>query len=87
VAGGAALFGILSLVIGRGPSTPDKFSSVIMIVVGVVCVVGALAPGTRLRGAFSHGKGRSVPIGSAGRAILLIASLVMFIEALRGLTQ
>jgi len=47
----------------------------------------ALAPGTRLRGAFSHGKGPSVPIGSAGRLITLIAAAVILTVGVRGLLR
>lgn len=77
--------GKIAAVIGRGPSTPDKLTSVIMIVLGVGRLVGALSPTTRLRGAFSHGKGPSVPIGSAGRVILFIAAVVMFTVGIQGL--
>jgi hypothetical protein len=70
---------------GRGPSTPDKLTSVIAMVLGIVLLVGAFLPATRLRGAFSYGKGPSVPIGSAGRLILFIAAVVMFAVGIQGL--
>jgi len=82
------LFHILNLflsVIGHGPSRPDAVGSVIMVVLGMLLGYAALAPGTRLRGAFSHGKGPSVPIGSAGRLITLIAAAVMLTVGVRGL--
>jgi uncharacterized protein YacL len=80
-----AQFAILSLAIGHGPATPGTFGSIIMIVLGILFVALALAPGTRLRGAFSHGKGSSVPIGSAGRVITLLIALVLLTVGLQGI--
>jgi hypothetical protein len=52
-------FGVFCLAIGRGPATQDTFGSIVIIVLGIALSVAALAPGTRLRGAFAHGKGPS----------------------------
>lgn len=72
------------LVIGNGPSTPSVFSRVIMFMLGVFITILACSPNVRLRGAFMHGKGPSVPIGSAGRVILFIAALVLIYVSVRG---
>jgi len=71
-------FGILSLAIGHGPETPGTVGSMIMIVLGIVFGVAALAPGT-------HGKGSRVPIGSAERVIMLLVVFVLLTVGLRGL--
>ena len=72
----------VGLVIGHGPSTRGLISRVIMFALGILFAALAVAPGTRLRGAFMHGKGPSLPIGSAGRLILGLVALVMFLLAL-----
>ena len=83
-------FGLLVVtfnVIGHGPSAPGKFSDVIMLILGIMFAAGAVHPKTRLRAAFSHGKGPSVPVGSAGRVILFLLALVLSYEGARGLLQ
>jgi hypothetical protein len=80
-------FGVFCLAIGRGPATQDTFGSIVIIVLGIALSVAALAPGTRLRGAFAHGKGPSVPIGSAGRVITLLIALVLLTVGLAGLVH
>lgn len=73
-----------SLVIGNGPSTPSMFGRVIMLVLGMFIAIAACSPNARLRGAFMHGKGPSVPIGSAGRVILFFIALVLIYVSVRG---
>lgn len=79
-----AVFQIAVLAIGRGPATLNVFGRVVVLILGIVFVAGAFSPDVRLRGAFMHGKGPSVPIGSAGRVILFLVSLVMFYLAVWG---
>jgi hypothetical protein len=74
----------ISSVIGNGPSTPSMFARVIMFVLGVSIAILACTPNVRVRGAFMHGKGPSVPVGSAGRVILFTAGLVLLYVAMRG---
>lgn len=73
-----------SAVIGNGPSTPTMVSRVIMFALGIFIAILACSPNVRIRGAFAHGKGPSVPIGSAGRVILVITGLVLLYVAVRG---
>ena len=71
----------VALLIGHGPSTLDLFGRVIFFALGVALSTAAFQRGTRIRAAFSFGKGPSVPIGSAGRLILGLVALVMFLLA------
>jgi len=64
--------------IGNGPARLGVVGRVITLLLGVLLVVAGSSPDTRLRGAFMHGKGPSVPIGSAGRVITLLLAFVMF---------
>lgn len=66
----------------HGPAHLDLFGRVIVFVLSIL--FGALAFGrdTRVRGAFSYGKGPSVPINKAGRVILFLVSIVLFLMAL-----
>lgn len=78
IVAGLALFSVAMG--GRGPSTPDKFTSVIAIVLGIFFVAFSLSSEARL--------GRrppGVPIGSAGRLILFLIAVVMFIVGIPGL--
>ncbi len=68
-----------TLIIGHGPSTPTRFDGVVLLVLSIFFGFAAFAPGARLRGAFSYGKGPSVPVGSAGRLILFVVAVVIFI--------
>jgi hypothetical protein len=76
--------GIVSVVIGNGPNAPGKVASAIMIALGIFCVVLSLASGTRVGAAFSHGRGPTVPISSAGRVLMAALALVLLIVGLRG---
>lgn len=58
-----------------------------MIVVGALFVVAALSKRTRLGGAFAHGKAPSVPIGSVGRLIILVAAAILLIVGVRALIR
>jgi hypothetical protein len=80
------ILGFLFEVIGHGPSTPDRLTSVIMIVVAAVLGFAAIAPGTRLRG-LNRRTDPGVPIGSAGRLILLVVSAIILADGLHGLLQ
>jgi hypothetical protein len=77
-------FGLSLMIIGRGPDH-DLISSIFMVVLGIVAALGAFSPGTRVRGAFSRGKGPSVPINRAGRVILFAVAIVLVVVGLRGL--
>ena len=76
-----ARLGLFSAAIGRGPSTPDKLTSVIAIALGILFVFFAFSPETRL----GQRKTPGVPIGSAGRLILFIIAIVMFTVGIQGL--
>jgi hypothetical protein len=74
----------ISSVIGNGSSTTSIFTRVIMFVLRVFIAILACTPNVRVRGAFMHGKGPSVPVGSAGRVILFLAALVLIYVSVRG---
>jgi hypothetical protein len=73
----------ISSVIGNGPSTPSMLARVIMFVLRVFIAILACIPKVRVRGAFMHGKGPSVPVGPAERVILFTAGLVLLYVAMR----
>lgn len=69
----------------HGPATPSTFTTIIMILIGLLSAYSAFYPGTRFGAAFSHGKGPTVPIGSAGRLILFLLAVVMLTDAITSL--
>jgi len=71
-------------IIGNGPPDLGLVGRVFVLLLGILLVVAALSPNTRLGGAFTYGKGARVPIGSAGRLITFLVALVMFYLAWRG---
>ena len=79
-----ALVGIFSAAIDHGSSTVGKFGGTIMVVLGIFCALLSFASGTRVGGAFTHGKGETVPINPAGRVILFLLALVLVIVGLLG---
>jgi hypothetical protein len=72
--------GLLLDLIGRGPSKPDRLGGATMIVLAAVLAFAAVSPTTRLRGT-------EVPIGSAGRLILLIVAVTIFVVGFQGLLR
>jgi hypothetical protein len=70
-------------IIGRGPNTPGKVGGAVMVVLGIIFVALSVGPQTRVGGAFTHGKGETVPINPTGRVILFAAALVLMFLGLR----
>jgi hypothetical protein len=66
----------------HGPATLDLFGRIIVFALSILFGFLAFAPNTRVRGAFSYGKGPGVPINTAGRVILFLIALVLFLLAL-----
>lgn len=77
----------LAGLIGSGPAIPSKPMSIFMLVMAALFAVAAFSRGTRVRGAFSYGRGESVPINIAGRVFLFLAALTIATVALRTLMQ
>jgi len=69
------------LIIGHGPATLDWFGRVIVFALSIMFALAAFRRDTRVRGAFSYGKGPSVPINNAGHVILFLISIVLLLMA------
>jgi hypothetical protein len=67
-----------------GPSTPGTVGSVIMILLAALVFTMAVSRGTRVGGAFMHGKGETRPINRASRVIGICISLVLLYAGLQG---
>lgn len=70
----------------RGPDH-SLAGSIFMIVFGILLGIAAFCRETKLRAAFSYGKGPGVPISPAGRVILFAMALVLGVYGLQGLFQ
>jgi hypothetical protein len=79
------IIAILLAATNNTSDAPGKVTGAIMVVVGAVCAVLSIGSQTRVGGAFTHGKGPTVPINRAGRVILFAAGLVLIITGLQGL--
>jgi hypothetical protein len=71
--------------IGHGPSSPGKVLSAVMIGLGIIFAALAVNAGTRLGGAFTHGKGVTAPISPIGRVIFCVIALLLAIAGIKGL--
>ena len=69
--------------IAHGPAH-DLTTSVLLIGLGIFFIIVALAPKVQVRGAFSYGKGPSVPINPAGRVLLLVIAVLLIIGGASG---
>jgi hypothetical protein len=70
------------LIIGHGSATLGLFGRVTMLILSALFAWFAFARDTRLGAPFSHGKGPSVPIGSAGRVITILIAIVLLVIGL-----
>ena len=77
-------FGIAA-VMGHGPNTPGKISSILMLALGTVFALLSFGSRTRIGGAFTHGKAASAPISAVGRLILLLTGVTLIVTAARAL--
>jgi hypothetical protein len=79
-------FGAMLLAaIGRGPNTPGKVGSIIMLILGALFALLSVGSRTRVGGAFTHGKAESAPISPTGRVIGFLTALILVIAGIRGL--
>jgi hypothetical protein len=67
-------------VIGDGPSSPTAFTRLIMLALGLLHLVSAIYPETRI--GRRRTKGSYLPISTAWRIIFVLIALVMFSGAL-----
>lgn len=66
----------------HGPATLDLFGRIIVFALSILLGFSAFARDTKVRGAFSHGKGPGIPINKAGRVILFLAAVVFLLLGL-----
>jgi hypothetical protein len=75
-------YGIGILLISRGAVSWSAFEQALMLVLAALFLVSAFVPGTRISLGMSHGRRPGVPISKAGRVILILIAVVLFLAAL-----
>jgi hypothetical protein len=67
-----------------GPAIQGPVLSIFIILLAALCFTMAISRGTRVGGAFMHGKGETRPINPASRVIGILISLVLLYAGLQG---
>jgi len=68
-----------ALIIGHGSAALGTFGRIICFILSLLFGIASFRRGTQLRAAFSYGNGPGVPIVSAGRLILFLIAVVLFL--------